>query len=232
MPRCRCRRMRSGCRGHLPRYREVVSALRVTPADDRLAAGGWHSRWLAPEVPATPGSMIFAAVSTAFPRPIVTSSSKSAVRAGRVLSGIAVAFLTLDAAMKLLHVGGSRRDRTTPLSHVVADHDRPHPGRVPRGVPPAAHRDPRRGPVDRVPGRPLPPMCASATRSSRTSSFRFTSRRCCGAASGCAIGVFAACSRRSTTEDMRRWLDAPSPLEVTWIQPPSPPALRRCSRHT
>ena len=43
-------------------------------------------------------------ISTAFPRPIVTSSSKSAVRAGRVLSGIAVAFLTLDAAMKLLQV--------------------------------------------------------------------------------------------------------------------------------
>jgi len=46
--------------------------------------------------------MIFAAVPglDLFPRPIVTSSSKSAVRAGRVLSGIAVAFLTLDAAMK------------------------------------------------------------------------------------------------------------------------------------
>jgi len=43
-------------------------------------------------------------ISTAFPRAIVTSSSKSAVRAGRVLSGIAVAFLTLDAAMKLLQV--------------------------------------------------------------------------------------------------------------------------------
>jgi DoxX-like family len=44
------------------------------------------------------------AISTAFPRPIVTSSSKVAIRAGRVLSGIAVAFLTLDAAMKLLQV--------------------------------------------------------------------------------------------------------------------------------
>ena len=44
------------------------------------------------------------AISTAFPRPIVTSSSNVAVRSGRVLSGIAVAFLTLDAAMKLLQV--------------------------------------------------------------------------------------------------------------------------------
>ena len=43
-------------------------------------------------------------ISTAFPRPIVTSSSKFAVRGGRVLSGIAVAFLALDAAMKLLQV--------------------------------------------------------------------------------------------------------------------------------
>ena len=121
-----------------------------------------------------------------------TSTSKRARWAGRILSGIAVLFLTFDTVIKLV-ASKQAVEGTVQLGWPA--HHLPTLGVI-ELVCLVLYLVPRTAPIGALLwtgylGGASPRTCGSTTRSSRTSSSRRTSPRCCGAASTCATHAFA-----------------------------------------